>query len=92
MIQHPGNNVRDKKGQKIISLLGETRECTVENYIVSLEEIPTNGDGFGILSSKMDNSIQQHNQLITSDISNTGNKIQTQSLPTGPFIYDMPKH
>ena len=24
---------------------GETRECTVENYIVSLEEIPTNGDG-----------------------------------------------
>jgi hypothetical protein len=51
--------------------------------------VPTNGKS-GIISS-MNNS-QQQNQLFTNDISSTGNKIQTQSLPTGPFIYDMPKH
>jgi YVTN family beta-propeller protein len=30
---------------------GETRECTVEDYIVSLDEVPTNGDGIGILAN-----------------------------------------
>jgi hypothetical protein len=60
----------------------------------------------GEFNSKIDNS-QQPNQLFTNDISDTGNKmhqlftneissaedkIKTQSLPTGPFIYDMPKH
>jgi hypothetical protein len=37
---------------------GETREGTVEDYIVSLDEVPTNGDGIDILSSNLDNSIQ----------------------------------
>ena len=31
-------------------------------------------------------------QLFTNDISSTEDKIKTQSLPTGPFIYDMPNH
>jgi len=68
---------------------GETRECTVEDYIVSLDELPTNGQS-GIVSS-MNNS-QQQNQLFTNDMSNTKNKIKTQALPTGPFIYEIPKH
>lgn len=69
--------------------IGETKECTVEDYVVSLDELPTDGDGIAI-SSNMDNSIQQ--TLFTNDIYSTENKIKTQSLPTGPFIYDMPKH
>jgi DNA-binding beta-propeller fold protein YncE len=67
---------------------GETRECTVEDDIVSLDEVPSNGDS-DIVSS-MNNS--QQNQLFTNEISGTGNKIQTSSVPTGPLIYDMPKH
>ena len=69
---------------------GETRECTVEDYIVSLDEVSNNGDGIGILSNL--NNSQQQNQLFTNDISKTENKIQTQSLPTGPFVYDVPNH
>ena len=60
----------------------------------------------GEFNSKIDNS-QQPNQLFTNEISETGNnrdqlfsneisssehKMKTQSLPTGPLIYDMPKH
>jgi hypothetical protein len=71
---------------------GETRECTVEDYVVSLDEVPSNGEsGIGILSSNIDKS-QQQDQLFTNDIFSTENKLQTQSLPTGPFIYEVPKH
>jgi hypothetical protein len=49
-------------------------------------DLPTNGDGIGIQG----NPSQQ--QLFTNDIFGTGNKIKTLSLPTGPFIYNMPKH
>lgn len=59
---------------------GETRECTVEDYVVSLDEVPTDGDGIDILSN-IDNS-QKQNQLFTNDISSTGNKIQPSTLPT----------
>jgi hypothetical protein len=34
----------------------------------------------------------KQNQLFTNDISETENKIKTQSLPTGPFVSDIPKH
>jgi hypothetical protein len=65
---------------------GETRECTVEDYIVSLDEVPINGDS-GIVSN-MNNS-QQH--LYTNDIANTENKIKTSlSLTTAPFITGIP--
>jgi hypothetical protein len=67
---------------------GETREFAVENIVVSLDEVPTN-DESSIISSI--NNSQPQNQLFTNDMSSTGNKIQT-SLPTGPLIYDMPKH
>lgn len=50
---------------------GETRECTVEDYIVSLGEVPINGDS-GIVSNM--NTSQQH--LYTNDISNTENKLK----------------
>jgi DNA-binding beta-propeller fold protein YncE len=69
---------------------GETRECTVEDYVVSLDEVSNNDDGIGILSN-IDKS-QQQNPLYTHDMSNTKNKIKTQALPTGPFIYEIPKH
>jgi hypothetical protein len=69
----------------------ETRECTVEDYIVSLDEVPNNGEsGIVILSSNMYNSQQQ--TLFTNEISNTGNKIKTQLLLTRPFVYNIPKH
>ena len=62
----------------------ETRECTVEDYVVSLDELSSNGDGIDILSSHIEKSQQQ--QLFTNYISSTENKIKLQSLPTGPFI------
>ena len=67
---------------------GETRECTVEDYIVSLDEVPINGDS-SIVSNM--NNLQQH--LYTNDISNTENKIKTSlSLTTAPFITGVPTH
>jgi YVTN family beta-propeller protein len=69
---------------------GETRECNVEDYVVSLEEIPTNGESeIGILSSNMNNPLEQQQLLSTNDITNSENKIKAESLPTGPFIYNI---
>ena len=51
--------------------MAKLEECTVEDYIVSLGEVPINGDS-GIVSN-MNNS-QQH--LYTNDISNTENKLK----------------
>ena len=66
---------------------GETKECTVEDYIVSLA--PTNDDGIGILSN-MNNS--QQRTLFTNDIYSTENKIKPSSLPTRPSINMVPIH
>ncbi len=67
---------------------GETRECTVKDYIVSLDEVSINGDSGIVLN--MNNS-QQH--LYTNDISNTENKIKTSSsLTTASFITGVPTH
>ena len=70
---------------------GETRECTIEDYIVSLDEVTTNGES-GILSNMNNDNSQQQNQLFTNDISNTEDKIKTESIPIGPSIYEVPKH
>jgi hypothetical protein len=40
----------------------------------------------------MNNPQQQPQQLSTNDVSNTENKLKTTSVPTGLFIYDIPKH
>ena len=68
---------------------GETRECTVQDYIVNINEISKMME-VGILGNT-DNPPQQ---LYTNDISNTENKIikTSSSLPTGPFINGIPKH
>jgi hypothetical protein len=63
---------------------GETRECTVEDYVVSLDEVPNNGES-GIVSNMNNSQQQQQQQIFANDISNTENKIKTQSLPTGEF-------
>ena len=60
---------------------GETRECTVQDYIVNINEI-SNGDGIGILGNTNDS--QQ--KLSTNSISNTENNIKTSSVPTGHFM------
>ena len=60
---------------------GETRECTVQDYIVNINEI-SNGDGIGILGNT--NELQQ--KLSTNSISNTENNIKTSSVPTGHFM------
>ena len=67
---------------------GETRECTVEDYVVSLDEVPTNGESSII--SNMNKPLEE--QLFANDIFNTENKIKIESLPTGPFIFEIPKH
>jgi hypothetical protein len=67
---------------------GETRECTVEDYLVSLDEVPTNGDGIGILT----NTNNSQHQLFTTDITSNENKTKTQSLPTAHSINTIPIH
>ena len=60
---------------------GETRECTVQDYIVNINEI-SNGDGIGILG----NTNESQQKLSTNSISNTENNIKTSSVPTGHFM------
>ena len=66
---------------------GETRECTVEDYIVNINEV-SNGGEIGILG----NINESQQKLSTNSISNTEDKIKTSSLPTGPFMFGNSKH
>ena len=60
---------------------GETRECTVQDYIIQINEV-SNGDGIGILG----NINESQQKLSTNSISNTENNIKTSSVPTGHFM------
>ena len=59
------------------------QESLLLKIIVSLDEVTINGES-GILSNMNNDNSQQQNQLFTNDISNTENKIKTESISIEP--------
>jgi hypothetical protein len=47
---------------------GETRECTVDGYVVSRDEVPSISNGIDILFSNIETSLQQQIQLFTDEM------------------------
>jgi heparosan-N-sulfate-glucuronate 5-epimerase len=78
------------------SLYDITGEPILKEYVDKFNKycncLSSNDDRIGVLSSNMNNPQQQPQQLSTNDVSNTENKLKTTSVPTGLFIYDIPKH